>query len=78
VIESVDRPVNVLALASGPPVAELAVAGAARVSGGGGFAWVAYGAVVNASRELLDQGTYGWTQTGAVGGKAARAAFASG
>ena len=76
VIESLDRPVNVLALPGGPTIPELAEAGVSRVSVGGGFAWVAYGAVVNASRELLDQGTYGWAQTGAVGGKAARAAFA--
>jgi hypothetical protein len=31
--------------------------------------------VVEASRELLDQGTYGWWERGGVGGKAARAAF---
>ena len=76
-VAAVDRPVNVLALPGGPPVAELADAGVSRVSVGGGFAWVAAGAVVEASRELLDQGTYGWWERGAAGGKAARAAFGS-
>jgi len=76
VVSSVDRPVNVLALPGGPPIAELAEAGVSRVSVGGGFAWVAAGAVVEAARELLDQGTYGWWERGATGSKAARSAFA--
>jgi 2-methylisocitrate lyase-like PEP mutase family enzyme len=76
VVESVDRPVNVLALPGGPTVAELAEAGVARVSVGGGFAYVGLGAVVDAARELLDQGTYGFWETGVKGAKAARAAFA--
>jgi 2-methylisocitrate lyase-like PEP mutase family enzyme len=75
VVESVDRPVNVLALPGGPVVAELAQAGVSRISVGGGFAYVALGAVVGASRELLDQGTYGFWETGIEGAKAARAAF---
>ena len=75
VVESVGRPVNVLALPGGPTVPELAEAGVSRVSVGGGFAWVAAGAVVNAARELLDHGTYGWWETGAVGAKAVRSAF---
>jgi 2-methylisocitrate lyase-like PEP mutase family enzyme len=60
VVASVDRPVNVLALAAAPPVAELAELGVARVSVGGSFAFVAYGALVSAGRELLEQGTYGY------------------
>src|SRR5215217_3601805 len=55
VVDAVDRPVNVLALPGGPPVPELRDAGVSRISVGGGFAWVAMGAVVNASRQLLDQ-----------------------
>jgi 2-methylisocitrate lyase-like PEP mutase family enzyme len=74
-VAAVDRPVNVLALPGSPTVPELAEAGVSRVSVGGGFAWVAAGAVVEASRELLDEGTYGWWERGTVGGKAARAAF---
>ena len=74
-VESVDRPVNVLARPGAPTVAELAEAGVSRVSVGGGFAFVALGAVVNAARELLDLGTYGFWETGATGAKGARAAF---
>ena len=75
-VGALDRPVNVLALPGGPTVPELAEAGVARVSVGGGFAYVALGAVVEASRELLGQGTYGFWERGAIGAKAARAAFA--
>ena len=60
VVESLDRPVNVLALPGGPPVAELAEAGVRRISVGGAFALAAYGALVEAARELLDEGTYGY------------------
>ena len=74
-VESVDRPVNVLALPGGPTVAELADAGVSRVSVGGAFAWTGLGAVVEAARELLDEGTYGYFERSAVGAKAARAAF---
>jgi hypothetical protein len=35
----------------------------------------AYGAVVNAANELREQGTYGYWDLTAVGGKAVRAAF---
>ena len=45
VVASVDRPVNVLLLAGGPSVSELAAAGVARISVGGALAWVAWGAV---------------------------------
>jgi 2-methylisocitrate lyase-like PEP mutase family enzyme len=75
VVESVDRPVNVLALPRAPSVPELAEAGVARVSVGGAFAFAALGAVVAASRELLDEGTYGFWQVAGPGAKAARDAF---
>jgi len=74
-IASVDLPVNVLARADTPPVAELATLGVKRVSVGGGFAFAAYGAVVQTAAELLREGTYGFTELSAVGSKAARAAF---
>ena len=74
-VESVDRPVNVLALPGGPSVAELAAAGVSRVSVGGAFAYVALGALAEAAREFLDEGTYEFWTLGAVGAKAARAAF---
>ena len=72
VVSEVDRPVNVLALPEAPPVAQLAEAGVARISIGGGLAYVAMGAVVRASNELRDQGTYGFWETAAVGAKAWR------
>jgi 2-methylisocitrate lyase-like PEP mutase family enzyme len=75
VVDSVDRPVNVLALPGTPSVPELASAGVARVSVGGAFAFAAAGAVVAAGRELLERGTYGYWETAGSGSKAARAAF---
>jgi 2-methylisocitrate lyase-like PEP mutase family enzyme len=72
VVQSVDRPVNVLALPGAPSVAELAEAGVSRISIGGGFAYVALGAVVEAARELREEGTYGFWDTAGVGAKAWR------
>ena len=60
VISSVDRPVNVLVVPGCPPIAELAEMGAARVSVGGSFTWVAYAAFIDAATELRDAGTYGY------------------
>jgi 2-methylisocitrate lyase-like PEP mutase family enzyme len=77
VVRSVDRPVNVLALADAPPVAELAELGVARISVGGAFAFAALGALVEAARELQDAGSYGFWGNAAIGRQAARAAFAS-
>jgi 2-methylisocitrate lyase-like PEP mutase family enzyme len=74
-VASVDRPVNVLAVAGAPPVAELAAAGVARVSVGGAFAFAALGAVVEAATELRQAGTYGYGQLAAAGRTAAGSAF---
>ena len=76
VVSSVDRPVNVLARPGVPSVAELAEVGVHRVSVGGGFAFAALGAVVEASRELLEDGTYGFWRHAAVGVERTRSAFA--
>jgi 2-methylisocitrate lyase-like PEP mutase family enzyme len=76
IVESVDGPVNVLALPGVPTVAALAEAGVARISVGGAFAYAALGAVVEAARELLDHGTYGFRERAGIGAAAARAAFA--
>lgn len=76
-VASVDRPVNVLALPGGPSVAELAAAGVARISVGGAFAYAALGALVEAARELLDDGTYGYWERAGTGRNAVRQAFAS-
>jgi 2-methylisocitrate lyase-like PEP mutase family enzyme len=76
VVESVARPVNVLALANVPPVNELASVGVARISLGGAFAFAALGAVVAAANELREHGTYGYWQNAKLGARAARLAFA--
>jgi 2-methylisocitrate lyase-like PEP mutase family enzyme len=70
VVAETDRPLNVLARRGMAPIGQLAEAGAARISVGGGFAWVAMGAVVQAARELREDGTYGWGETGSIGSKA--------
>jgi 2-methylisocitrate lyase-like PEP mutase family enzyme len=70
VVQSVDRPLNVLALAGSPPVAALAAAGVARVSIGGSFAFAALGAVVEAAHEFKSSGTYGFTRLARLGRQA--------
>jgi 2-methylisocitrate lyase-like PEP mutase family enzyme len=76
VVESVDRPVSVLARRGMPSVAELAELGVSRVSVGGSFAFNALGALREAAEELRDRGTYEYLQRTASGIEAARAAFA--
>ncbi len=75
VVRSVDRPVNVLALPSGPTVPELASAGVSRVSVGGAFAFAALGAVIEAARELMERGSYGFLARASEGRTAAHSAF---
>jgi len=75
VVSAVTRPVNVLALPGAPPVAALAQAGVARISTGGAFAFAGIGAVVEAARELRDEGTYGYWPRSQEGSKAAKKAF---
>jgi 2-methylisocitrate lyase-like PEP mutase family enzyme len=57
VVESVQAPVNVLAVPAGPPVPELARVGVRRVSTGSLLASAAYGALLVGARELLSDGT---------------------
>jgi 2-methylisocitrate lyase-like PEP mutase family enzyme len=75
VVESVDLPVNVLVRPGLPSVAELAALGVRRISVGAAFTFVGFGAVVEAARELLDDGTYGFLEVMRTGGMAARSAF---
>jgi 2-methylisocitrate lyase-like PEP mutase family enzyme len=75
VVSSVDRPVNVLALAGAPAVPQLAAAGVRRVSVGSAFSNAALGAVVTAARELREQGTYGFLDQAAIGRAHTSAAF---
>jgi 2-methylisocitrate lyase-like PEP mutase family enzyme len=74
-ISSVDRPVNVLALPDGPSVAELGSVGVARISVGGRFAYAAYGALVEAARELRAGSYADFSARAATGVQAIRAAF---
>jgi 2-methylisocitrate lyase-like PEP mutase family enzyme len=74
-VSSVDRPVNVLALAAAPAVPELAAAGVRRISLGGGLTWAAYAAVTDAVMEWRERGSYGFLDHARAGRDAARAAF---
>jgi len=77
VVAETGRPVNVLALPGVPPVHELAAAGVARISVGGGFAFAAIDALGEAARELRDEGTFGYFARTRAGAALAREAFAS-
>ncbi len=74
VVDAVGVPVNVLALASGPSVQELAAAGVRRVSTGGALARFSYGALLEAAHELLAQGTSAYSRR-APSGDALEQAF---
>jgi 2-methylisocitrate lyase-like PEP mutase family enzyme len=59
---AVGKPVNVLAPSvRGATVAQLAEAGAKRLSVGGALARAALTAMLNAGTEMRDHGTFGWT-----------------
>lgn len=75
VVRSVDRPVNVLTFAGTPDVAQLGEAGVRRISVGGAFAYVAYGALAEAARELREQGSYGFLAAARTGRSAVQATF---
>ncbi|PRZ40562.1 2-methylisocitrate lyase-like PEP mutase family enzyme [Antricoccus suffuscus] len=74
-VREVDRPVNILARPGLPSVAELADAGVARISVGGSFNKAAFGALVAAARELLEQGTYGYLDLAGAGNNQMSVAF---
>lgn len=77
VVESVPVPVNVLLRPQGPGVAQLAGLGVARISVGGAFAKVGYGAVVAAAEELrAGEPPYRFWETAARGGEALDASLA--
>lgn len=63
VVEAVGVPVNVLALPTAPPIAQLESVGVRRVSVGSLFAGAAYGALVAAAQELRDEGTSRYAET---------------
>ena len=74
-VSELDRPVNVLAVAGAPPVAALADIGVARISVGGAFAFAAVAGLVDAARELREQGTYGYLRHSRAGREAVGRAF---
>ncbi|MBB5518320.1 isocitrate lyase/PEP mutase family protein [Amphiplicatus metriothermophilus] len=78
VCAAVSKPVNVLAIGklAGASLAELAEAGAARVSIGGLAAWFAYGAMAQAAAAMLREGRFEPLLPPAEGAKAVRAALA--
>lgn len=76
IVSALGKPVNVLARPGVPSVSRLAELGVRRVSVGGAFALAAYGALVEAARELRDEGTYGYFERAGVGSRAVRQAFA--
>jgi 2-methylisocitrate lyase-like PEP mutase family enzyme len=74
VVEAVGVPVNVLLWPGGPSPAELAEAGAARISIGSTFNRVALGALAHAARQFL-AGDTSFFALAKDGGEAARASF---
>jgi len=77
VIESVSRPVNVLARPGMPSVAELGELGVSRVSVGGSFAFAALAELREAALELRDRANYTFLERSAAGLAAARDAFSA-
>ncbi len=65
VAEAVGVPVNVLALPAAPNLRELEAAGVRRVSTGSLLAGAAYGALLAGARELLEDGTSRYADSGA-------------
>jgi len=61
VVDEVGGAVNVLLLADGPTVGQLAQVGVRRMSTGGALAFAAYGALAHGARELLEAGTSRYT-----------------
>ncbi len=73
VVAEVGAPVNVLALRSGPPVPELESVGVRRVSTGSLLTRAAYGALLDAARELREHGTSTYVDRGLPSGVLERA-----
>ncbi|MGM0559739.1 MAG: isocitrate lyase/PEP mutase family protein [Pseudomonadota bacterium] len=69
VCKEVDKPVNVVMGLQGATytVEELSEAGVKRISVGGSFARAALGAMVQAAREVLEQGTFTYSETALPG-----------
>lgn len=66
-VKALDFPVNVMVRKGLPPVPELKRLGVARVSFGPSASYAAMGLLKRASREVLENGTYGALVEGAIG-----------
>jgi len=69
VTSAIEKPVNVLMMMKGVTLAQFADAGVKRVSLGGSLARAAVTALIRASREMLEHGSFGWTADLASGGE---------
>jgi len=71
VLASIDRPLNVIMGLQGAPltVAELEDLGVRRISVGGSLARAAYGAFLNAAREVSEEGTFTYAAAAASNGE---------
>ena len=76
VVEAVAIPLNVLALPSGPSLGEFAAVGVRRISTGSLLAGAAYGALLDGARELREEGTSTYGESG-VSRDVLAAAFSS-
>lgn len=70
VTEELDRPFNVLApLFSDATVQDFATAGAKRISMGGALNWISVAPLIRAGKEMLEQGSFFWTEDLASSGE---------
>ncbi len=73
VTAAIARPFNVLGVfMPQATLADFAAAGARRVSLGGALTWAALAPLLEAGREMREQGTFGWLGRGASGAEVAR------
>ncbi len=75
IVDAVNVPVNVLCRPGSPTVSELASIGVARISVGGGFYFVALGALARAAREWKEEGTHEFWKDAIAGMQAGKQAF---
>jgi 2-methylisocitrate lyase-like PEP mutase family enzyme len=73
ITRSVTKPVNVLGvMVQGATVAQLAAAGAKRISVGGALARAAVTALIRTATQMRDEGSFAWTAQLASGGEVKR------
>lgn len=60
VVREITKPLSVVAMSPEMTLADLAEAGARRVSIGGGMAMAVYGTLIDGAREMKEKGTFNW------------------